>query len=187
MDYRRNEDKLCMGGGYRRLTNKFLHISMTDTGAEPVTLPEFKTHARITHSDDDAYIPSLLKAARQSIEKYCGISIVTKDIVHHLNNEAGGYELPYGPVQSITGVFNSDDEVYTIETKGIDFPTIHTANSFMNVEYTAGMTTVPEDLKLAIKMQALWLYEHRGDDEVKGLYPAAKAIAKQYRRVTWLG
>jgi hypothetical protein len=176
-----------MGGGFRRLSNEFLHISFDESASEePVILQEFKDWARITSNDDDELIPTLLKAARQQIEKYCGISIVTKTIVHHFNNEAGGYELPYGPVQAITATFDQEDEVYAIEYKGIDYPTIDTANSFINVEYTAGYVSVPEDLKLAIKQQTLWLYEHRGDTEIKGMSPVAKLTAKQYRRVTWL-
>lgn len=166
--------------------NERVDIKLTDVGSEPVDAAEFKEHARITEDDD--YIAGLLTAARQSIEKYCGISIVDKEVVLHVKNVTNDYELPYGPVKSITTAVDTEDEAIEYETGGIDYKTISSEHSFMNIAYTTGFDEVPGDLKLAIKKQALWDYEHRGDndDKVQGLCPEAKRIANQYRRITWL-
>ena len=41
----------------------------TAPSVEPVTTAEMKTHLRVTQSNDDTYIDSLVVAARQQAEK----------------------------------------------------------------------------------------------------------------------
>jgi hypothetical protein len=189
MDHTRY-DYDCDWTNRRKPCNDLLAIKMTNTGAEPVNLADFKAHARITHSDDDAYIPLLLKTARRSIEKYTGLSLLAKTIQVHINNEAGGYELPYGPVVSISSVKDKDGNAITgYTTSGIDFKVIDSAYSFMDITYLADISPLPdgeaESLKTAIKHEALFLYEHRGDavDDNKVNSVTARAIAKAYRRI----
>jgi hypothetical protein len=140
------------------------HRDRCGTGA----VADFKTHARITFTDDDNVPRNLLKAARRAIEKYTGLSIVTKTITVQVNNQAGGFELPYGPVISVTTVKDVDGGALDYTTSGLEFKTLTNAYSFAEIQYDAGLGTVPEDLKLAIMKQAMWDYEHRGDEAGEG-------------------
>lgn len=75
--------------------------------AEPVTLDEAKTHLRVTDSNDDAYITTLIKVARRMCERYAGVSFITQTRVVKLDHFptclTSEIELPYGPVISISG------------------------------------------------------------------------------------
>lgn len=52
--------------------------------------------------------------------------------------------------------------------------------------YTAGYTTVPEPLKLAILNEIAFRYEHRGEgDEFNGICLAAQRIAEPFKRMLW--
>jgi len=44
----------------------------TAPSGEPVSLEEVKAHLRITQTEDDTYLESLIKAARQYVEQLCG-------------------------------------------------------------------------------------------------------------------
>jgi uncharacterized phiE125 gp8 family phage protein len=49
---------------------------LTQPAAEPVSLAEAKSHLRVDTADDDAYITTLIKAAREWIEEYLDRSLV---------------------------------------------------------------------------------------------------------------
>lgn len=71
---------------------------------EPVDLATAKLQLIVTSSDDDGYITSLITQCRRAVENYCFISMVPKTITlfADLYEE---WELPYGPVVTITSVF----------------------------------------------------------------------------------
>ena len=97
---------------------------------EPVTLAQAKSHMRVDFTDDDAYITSLITQARQSIEDFCNISIVTKTITAYFTYSGGDqytfntfnrsfidsayyirpFELPFGPVTAFTSLTTLDFE-----------------------------------------------------------------------------
>lgn len=47
--------------------------------AEPITAAELKTHLRITGTDEDTYITSLIGEARQEIEDITGLAFITQE------------------------------------------------------------------------------------------------------------
>lgn len=51
-------------------------ILVTGPVEEPITLAEAKTHLRVTHSDDDAYITELIVAARLMAEHETGRKLI---------------------------------------------------------------------------------------------------------------
>jgi hypothetical protein len=105
---------------------------VTPPTSEPVTLAEVKLWMRIDTNDEDALILNLLKAARESAEKYLRRALITQtwnlsiDVPSSsldLNLPDGVYdlpitalmgvlpssvELPYAPLQSITSVVTYD-------------------------------------------------------------------------------
>lgn len=182
MNYRRNEDRLLWDDRlyYNELVDlRFSEGSVdlttfvvTPPAVEPVTLAEAKLQLIMTFTDDDAYINTLIKSCRQSLEKFTGLSLVEKLITWHVNNSRGGGEFPYGPVRAIASFKDSEDTVLTspdgYELSGLDFKTIKSPHSeLLKVTYIAGFTSAnfPADLKLELMKMITWEYEHRGDEK----------------------
>jgi uncharacterized phiE125 gp8 family phage protein len=65
---------------------------------EPVTLAEAKSHCRIDTSTDDAYVSSLVTAAREWVEDYLDRSLVTQQYVMRLDAFPAEIELPRPPM-----------------------------------------------------------------------------------------
>lgn len=174
----------------------------TDLTVEPVTLNELKQHLNMlfdtidsyVFTDDDTYLTSLIKAARQALEKYTGLSFGSKTITALINNSKGYTEIPFGPLISITSIKDADGDLIAPTTgytlRGLDYKSIKSPwLDYMEVIYTAGFTVLPEDLKMAIKQLAASMYKWRGDDaEVKNSdwYRQAFELATPYKRTSFL-
>lgn len=196
--------------------NRIIDIKRVESSpAEPVTLAEVKAQLIITFTDDDTKLTQLITQARKAIENYCAISIVAKTItmVADLYVEK---ELPYGPVTGIqaaqtrSGTQGSGPTQYETatgqwQTEGDEFlsfrpPLCGTFDinapytgidqaSYPNrwrIVYTAGYTTVPDDLKLAIMEEIAFRYEHRGNEPNVVYSEQAQALAFPYKRLLWL-
>lgn len=170
---------------------------------EPVTLQEMKDYLRLegfvdidestTESIsyflfDDTLIQNLITAARRKAEDYCGISIVFHSWEVLLKNEAGDFELPFGPVQLITSVMDEDSNVLDTDSykfRGFDFKyLVSPLQDNLTVEYDAGYEDCPEGIRLAIKqMVAVW-YDKRATGSIPEL--ALTTLAQFKRAWTWL-
>lgn len=180
-----------MYSDYQQSSNQMLVLNIVEAGGvtEPVTLAEAKDHMHISYSDDDTWITAEIKAARQALEKFLGLSLVAKTIEWHGRNPGGYSELPYGPVLTI--VTFKDSEGNTIATpdyelSGIlgDFVQIVSpASDLLKVTYTAGYTTanIPSALKTEIKNMVAWEDLLRAG-AVTGVYQFSNK-ARSYRRV----
>jgi len=183
---------------------------------EPVTVAEIKSHMRVDISDDDTLITSLGVAARRWIENITGIRMMTQTWNHLLDNFPGEsvIKIPVGPVLSITSVnytdslgvvatfaaANYDTDLVSLPARislksGCSWPTssLKSVNG-VDVEFVAGyhatattVTSVPEELKLAIKMLASYWYENRdaaasgiGSTEIKELPLSLQALIGQF-------
>lgn len=65
-------------------------------------------------------------------------------------------------------------------------PYAQTPGNRYRIVYTAGYTTVPEDLKQAILIQLAWLYEHKGEETGFTICEQAQYIAISYQRKLWI-
>lgn len=180
-------------------------ISFKETTAasgvtEPLTLQEVKDYLRLEgyldpsdsisteFDDDDSLIEDLITSARESLELFTGLSFVAKTWQIEFDNPLGWFELPNGPVTSITSVENSsgDDVTYTAT---IDLAKIKTPCLLeMQAEYEAGYDVLPVALKQAILAEVAYRYIHRGDEfEGGGICNAAIVLASPFKEVsTWL-
>jgi len=170
---------------------------VTDLSAEPVTLVEVKQHLNMQFdtegsyefTDDDTKLTSLMKSCRKRLEKYTGVSFGPKTVRAILNNGKGNIELPYGPTVAITAIIDEDGDTieaddYTLQ--GIEFKTLKSPCScYVDVTYTAGFTTLPEDLKMALLEEIAFRYENRGTTENK-LCDSALLLAEPHSRNVWL-
>lgn len=162
---------------------------ITQPATEPVTLTEAKAHLRVDGTDDDTYITTLIKVARQLCEAYSGLSFITQEREIKLDRFPCGrtIELPQGPVQSIDDFVYLDadgnsqpltvDTDYLVDLSGgrvqyVDsWPYTDGQFNAVTITYTAGYANdehdpVPEVIKQAMLMQIGSLYENRQDEVI---------------------
>lgn len=158
------------------------------TGSEIVTASEFKSYARINYSDDDSMIDKMLVQARIWCENYISRDIVAKNRTYYLDETQGVFDLPFGPVASISsvtidGVANTD---YT--TPGLDNETVDIdgAGDKVKVTYiTAGLDD--NLLQQAVLQLAATYYDNRHDyvvgKAVKEVPSSVKDILNSYKNM----
>lgn len=184
---------------------------LTEPAIEPVSLADFKLHAKVDQSADDGMIPGLIKAARIKAEKYTGRAFVTKTIVLGIDywfpDEIG---LPWPPALSVTSIDYIDANGATQTLAGSVYQTdlrseparIRLADSqswpgtrgrdfnAVVVTYTAGYgaiaTDVPETIRTAVLMLAANLYKYReatAEHDAKEVPFAVRSMLDPYRMV----
>lgn len=211
------------------IQNTFLDQDIQEAyvGQEPVTLDDAKRHLRVDFDDDDSYISALITSSRQAIEKFCSISLVAKTVTltvqadeqqksvfsqpFQVREQFNQFELPYGPVRSVSSVTSIDTDGMTILVCSLNsdyfligksFQTIKISNNFSNniLVYTvgygpdAGATPVPPQLWLAILNELAYRYESRGEPQnirataftEEGVSQAARVLAQPFRRLTFI-
>lgn len=160
----------------------------TDAATEPMTTAEAKTHLRETLTDatNDAYIDTLVKAARMQVEHMTHRSLITQTWELHLTDWPWQtyIRLPRAPLISVTSVVYKDEDgdnntvstdVYAVDadsTPGRIFlkpdqtwpsESLYEGNP-VKITYTCGYgaaSAVPQALKHAVKLLVGDLYENR--------------------------
>lgn len=167
------------------ISNNVLFVNRDETVAtEPVTLDQAKQWLKMESiSDDNDVISALITNARDWLEKYCGITLVQRDVSTTVEIK-NRLELPLGPVDKSTIVV-TDSKGDTVDSpvltgSGIGFILINGYGQF-NIDYTAGYETIPAALILAMKQYITYAYEHRGD----GLSEDRKDYAYEARRTAF--
>jgi uncharacterized phiE125 gp8 family phage protein len=81
-------------------------ILTTPPLVEPISLAEAKAHLRITHSDDDAYISTLIIAARRLVEARTGLRLLQQGWSIFLDAwpNDGVIDLPLSPVSAVDDI-----------------------------------------------------------------------------------
>lgn len=176
---------------------KDLAIVEADAVTEPITLSQVKDHVRVTFSDDDALITRLISQCRQTVEQYCNISIVQKNIKATIDLITD-LQLPLGPVVSVVSFVDSygntiDPGAYRLA--GILFKCIKPGYASWYdavIEYNAGYITGLEwQLQLAILNEIAFRYDNRGEGEQArnnvnpGICNAARALADPFKKMSW--
>lgn len=152
---------------------------------EPVTVDEAKAHLRIDHSDEDAYLASLITASRLQIEAALDIVLISQIWSWKLDSWPDGRELhfPIWPLQSVetvrvTGETGTVDELsldgFTIDGTSKPARLISASGAWprpgvpalgIEIAFTAGFGDSADDVPSAVRHALLMLvahwYEHR--------------------------
>lgn len=163
--------------------------------AEPVALAEMKAHLKIEHSDEDALIAGFAAAARRAVEARGGLALIAQGWRLTLGRPPqGAIALPRSPVFALDGVFllakggaaePVDPTLYDYEIgprgrlvlSGVSWPA--RLVGAVRVDFTAGWagaSSVPEELKLAVKMLAAHFYENREGAAAERVFATPLAV-----------
>lgn len=165
--------------------------------AEPVTLNEAKEQLRVQHSLEDAYISSLIVAARERAESYCNRFFTEQTVTtvffgtYFNDNEI---ELPYPDINSIVSVKYLDDSNATQTIDALDyyfdpfvsvlyFDSLPSAKNYQ-IQIVTKAPSVMASAKQAILMMVTDMYEIR-TESILGTFvsmnPAVKSLLYPYR------
>lgn len=153
---------------------------------EPITVSEFKTHARVSGSLSDTEIGAMITAARQYAETELGRWLVTQTIDAYFDSFPDVFSMP--PLQSVTSITYIDSDgdsqtldsgLYRIDNKtkparitplsGTSWPSTQDVTNAVTVRFVAGYgaaSTVPECIKQWIKIRVEHYFDNRGPNVV---------------------
>lgn len=182
------------------------YVLKTPAAVTAITVTELKEQAILDVSDtsQDTYLTGLIKTVTSYAESSMRRDIINKTYTAHINSfpsySSQGIELQRGKLQSITSVKYYIDTVlttlssatyYTTTSEnygsiylvdGNSWPTADTRQQSVQIEFVAGFgataTTVPDDIKLALKEHATFLFQSRGDTADGGFNEKIPAISK---------
>lgn len=144
---------------------------ITDVSKDWLTTVDVKEALRISYDDDNMLLKDIINAARKSIEKYCSISIGTQTLRTTIDCIGWDeYEIPYGPVQTLTTVKIKENNTYVTSneytTDGQEYYTfIPYLTGRWQLTYSAGYSTIPSDLKNYWMRLVAYYYENRGESQ----------------------
>jgi uncharacterized phiE125 gp8 family phage protein len=181
-----------------------LILSTPPTG-EPISLAEAKAHLRLTINDDDAYINTLIIAARRAVESRYGINIMQQSWSLFADSwpADGIFHLPLWPVISVESLttFSEDDTLVLIDAahyyldqatrpprlalrRGRVFAPPGRKINGLKLNFTTGFgAVVPQEIKQALLAVVADWYQHRGDETGGTLPPTTLELLSAYRNV----
>lgn len=134
-------------------------------GNEILTGQDVKDYVRIDTASDDNIISAMITQARIWCENYISRDIVGKNRTYYLPTTNGVFDLPFGPVASISTVNVSGTDTTAFEILGLDNETIELdGGSAENVK----VTYITEGLNDSLIKQAMLqlistYYDNRAD------------------------
>ena len=174
---------------------------VTAPTSEPVTLTEAKSHLRVTATDEDTLITSLIVAARQWAENFTGRALITQTWDYFLDVFADPIEIPLPPLVSIDSIKYVDNDgvtqtlaatEYTVDTAaerglvrlayGKSWPGTRTQANAVTVRFTAGYgaaAAVPGPVKSACLLMLGELYARR-ETALVGAPVASVPVSAEY-------
>lgn len=182
----------------------------TAPASEPVTTAEAKTHLRVSGSDEDTYIDSLVTSARQWVELYTGLALITQTITEKWDDfpcerEAiplriapviGSLSITYKATDGTNTTWSSSEYLTSLAmpepiiapAQGYYYPTPIAEIAAVSIQYSAGYgaaSAVPKAIKQAILLLVGDMYEQR-QDTVKQLPTAAERLLQPFKReIAW--
>jgi uncharacterized phiE125 gp8 family phage protein len=166
-------------------------------------------YMKIPNDAQNLRVAEMIKVARQTAERYTQRQFVTatwKMLFDAFPGSCGAIELPYPPLQSITSItyYDAAGDLQTLDASTYQVDIYHEPGmvqpepdetwpdteldrlNAVTITFKAGYgdagTDVPEPLRMAVRMGAAHLYEHREDPievalkEIPGLLSVKHAL-----------
>lgn len=169
----------------------------TPPASTPVTTAEAKTHMRIDHDGDDAYIAGLIAGARDFLQSVCGKTFFTTTYTLKLDRfPTDDYiDMPMPPLATVTSISYEDtagdtqtfsSASYTVDTypepgriyvdRSVGWPSVYDQRNAVTIVYTAGYATVPDNIKQAVLLLTAEWYENRENGVVGTIYTPTPSL-----------
>lgn len=161
--------------------------TITTPPSEPITTAEAKTHLRVTHTDDDTYIDSLVTSARTWIEKQYNIAIGSQTITEYFDDwNIDQLRLSVSGVTSVTSVKYYDTDNALVEdfttfkedlisnkariivNSAVTTPAVYDRPNAIIVVYVAGDTPTPIVHAMKLMVSDWYLNRERMPGNVRG-------------------
>lgn len=161
----------------------------TAPATDPVTLAEVKAHIRVDHTDEDASVADMIRAASHRFDGRdgsLGLCLITQSWTLTLDAFTAEIAIPLPPCQSIDAItyVDPDGATQTLDAGayqvfglgsadgakvrpayGTSWPAIRNQPDAVAITFTAGFGDnpgdIPEPIRTAIKMRVGHLYENR--------------------------
>lgn len=174
---------------------------------EPLTLTEVKLDRGVEHTLHDDLLTALIRSAREYVENYCSLSLVTQTRELILDEFVTWVEIPYGPVQSLSSVTYVDalGVTQTLASNqtalhayryppivtaayGLYFPVTRYQENAVTLTYVAGFEplagspldytyNIPPGIKTAMKLMIGNWYENRESVSDRQMYEVPGAVS----------
>jgi uncharacterized phiE125 gp8 family phage protein len=176
-------------------------IESVAPASEPVTRAEAALWMRYTGSLQNDVIDSLIKSARRYVELWTGRTLINTTWAYYTDDLYTCIKLPTGNVSSVTSIkYQDSDDVqqtltstlYGVDGKSVinqiylkpnqSYPDVLVQPNAVEILFVAGYgataTSVPEDIKTAVKMMVAHCFEHREAHLMENLKenPAIQAL-----------
>ena len=159
---------------------------ITDLAVEPVTVEDFKIHAKIDYNTDDRLVAMYLKAARQHLEEVAQLSFGERTVQLTALSLVDEWRVMYGPI----------NQVLTGQTKSGRNTIVNSGGTNVSIEYTTKWPTgLPMDIVVAICRYAAGLYAIRENviltdkgalQEPQNYLDEAEKMVMKYGNVTFI-
>lgn len=157
----------------------------------------FSTSGSYEFTDDDALLQDIIHQARSVIEEYTGLGLTSMDVAVVVRNECGGVELPFGPFVELTSIEDKDGNPITnhvlrgnrykrLEDPRLDYILIKYKTGYDSTTEGTDTPKMPTGLVKAWLAQAVWMYNHRGEEKDMDICEAAMNYAAPFIRKSFL-
>jgi len=178
----------CRIGQARPAVEGVEYTVIADLAQEPVTLSDFKLHARVDFNTDDNLLAFYLKSARQYLEQWSQLSFGVKTIRFTALRVPDRYKLMFGPYTAV-----NDPDRTLFGAKG---DILMQGGTDIDIELTSGWGAagLPEAIKVAICRYAAGLYAVRENyilsingvpHEPSEVMDEAQKMLNSWRNITW--
>ena len=166
----------------------------------PVSLLDAKEHLRIDADADDRVIERMLSAAVGAIGEMTGRSLAAETWQLGLDGITGDLTLPKSPVTAVSGIAyydnNNTSQTYSLSNvnvslsddravislkSGCAWPVTTRRPDAVNITFTTGYTTLPDELVSAVMLKLGDLYFNRGDAKAGDADYQIECLVSLYR------
>lgn len=169
-------------------------VVTTAADAMPFTTAEAREHLRVDDTYEDGYLESLIAAATNHVEKYCGRSFTAQGLTLCLDAFTDEIHLPRGPISAITGItyYDANNALQTLPPSIYDadlisdpavvalafnqvWPSTYSRRNAVRIAYTTA-ATVPDAVKMAIKLIIGQWFEMRSSVSERAVFELPNGI-----------